>query len=293
VVGAQLKTGEIDFGAIDPSTLVEMEKATNLVVNKYDTLSFVYYAYNLDKSKTELFQEKEVRQALLYGLDRKAMAEAILFGQGVAADSIYPLASWAYDPKDNPQYAYDPNKAKQMLDAAGWKAGADGVREKNGRKLAFTVYTNSGNKVRENFINVLQEQWKAIGVQATPKTEEFGALLNRFQKTKDFEIVLIGFSWNPDPDDSTMFSTKGQQGGFNTNSYSNPKVDELLDQGLKETNKDKRKAIYKQIDKQVLDDLPSPILVFQKNLLAVNKRVKGIEPNTFNLLYNVHTWTVS
>src|SRR5262249_15215676 len=160
--------------------LAEMEKVPHLDVAKYDNLNFVYYAYNLDKTKTELFQEKEVRQALIYGLDRKAMADAILFGQGVPANSIFPLVSWAYDPKDNPTYDYDPNKAKKMLDDAGWKPGADGIREKGGKKLAFTIWTNSGNKVREAFINVLQEQWKAIGVAATPKTEDFGALVNRF-----------------------------------------------------------------------------------------------------------------
>ena len=179
-----------------------------------------------------------------------------------------------------------------MLDEAGWRPGTDGVREKNGKKLAFTVYTNAGNKVRETFINVLQEQWREIGVAATPKTEEFNALLNRFQKARDFEMILIGFNWSPDPDQTTMWHTKSYQGGFNNNMYSNPEVDKLLEQIVRELDRDKRKPMLKQLDKLIVDDAGSPILVFQKVLMPVNKRVKGLEPNPFNLTHNVESWTV-
>jgi peptide/nickel transport system substrate-binding protein len=139
----------------------------------------------------------------------------------------------------------------------------------------------------------MQEQWREIGVQATPKTEEWNALLNRFNKTRDYELILIGFSWGVDPDQTTMWHSKSTQGGFNNNSYSNPEVDKLLEQGIRETNREKRKAIYRQLDKLLLDDMGSPILVFQKTLMAVNKRLKGVEPNAFNLLHNIESWTVS
>jgi peptide/nickel transport system substrate-binding protein len=293
VVAAQLRTGEVDYGRTEPATVPELEKVPHLDVKKYDTLGFVFYAYQLDPTKSELFQEKAVRQALVYGLDRKAMVEAILFGQGSVANSTYPLVSWAYDPAGNPTYDYNPARARQMLDDAGWKPGADGTREKNGKKLAFSVYTNAGNKVRESFINILQEQWNEIGVRATPKAEEFNALLNRFNKTRDFDIILIGFNWSADPDQTSMWGTKGYNGGFNNNKYSNPEVDRLLEMGIRETDPAKRKTIYKQIEKIVLDDMPSAILAFQKDIVPVNQRIKGLEPNAFSIPYNVEGWTAS
>jgi peptide/nickel transport system substrate-binding protein len=293
VVAAQLKTGEIDFAAFEPSLLSEMQTVQHLDIKKYDTFTFTFYSYQLDKAKTDLFQDKAVRQALFYALDRKAMVESILFGQGAVADSIFPLISWARDPNGNPQYTFDPNKAKQLLDEAGWKPGSDGIREKNGKKLAFTIYTNAGNQVRQAFVTAMQQQWKDVGVQATPKTEEWNAFLNRITKSKDFDIFLVGFSWGPDPDESTMWTTESQKGGFNMNSYSNPQVDKLLLDAVKEVNQDKRKALYHEVDKLVLEDLPSPIMIFDKALVGVNKRVQNLDPNAFNTRYNVETWTVT
>lgn len=293
VVAAQLKTGEIDYGGFEPALLEELKKAPNLNVKTFDNLVFTYFSYQLDKTKTDLFQEKAVRQALVYALDRKAMLESIMFNQGAVADSIYPLISWARNPEGNPNYNYNPDKAKQLLDGAGWKAGSDGIREKNGKKLAFTLYTNAGNKVREAFVTAMQDQWKAIGVNATPKTEEWNAFLNRIGKSHDFEAFLVGFSWGVDPDETTMWGTKSYNAGFNDNKYSNAEVDKLLDQGIRTVDLNKRKEIYHKLDGLILDDLPSPILVFGKSLVAVNKRVQGLDPNAYNTLYNIHQVSVS
>ncbi|MBX6343309.1 MAG: peptide-binding protein, partial [Thermomicrobiaceae bacterium] len=78
------------------------------------------------------------------------------------------------------------------------------MRQKNGKRLSFTVYTNSGNKIREQYVAVFQEQWKQIGVECKPQTEEWNAFLNRITGSKDFEMFLVGFVWGVDPDQSTM-----------------------------------------------------------------------------------------
>ncbi len=293
VVAAQLKTGEIDLGSFEPALLAEMEKVPHLTVKTYDTFAFTFYAYQLDPAKTDLFADKAVRQALLFALDRKAMVDSILLGQGTVADSIFPLISWARNPEGNPRYDYDPEKAKKLLDAAGWKPGPDGIREKNGKKLAFTLSTNAGNKVREAYVTVMQEQWKEVGARVTPKLEEWNAFINRITKTKDFEVFLVGFNWNPDPDQSTMWTVAGQKGGFNLNGYANDKVDQLFDAALREVSPAKRKALYHEVDQIILEDLPSPILAFEKALVAVNKRLVNVEPNAFSTRYNVETWVAT
>ncbi len=294
VLVQQLKTGEIDFGQIPESSVQEMSARNDVKVVQYDTFSFTFYAYQLDTAKTTLFQEAAVRQALFYALDRKAMIDAIRYGIGQVAVGTMPVLSWAYNPDGiTNKYPFDQTKAKKLLDDAGWKAGSDGIRAKNGTKLSFDMYTNSGNKVREQYLTVMQQQWKQIGVDMTPKTEEWNAFLNRITGTKDYQVFLVGFSWDTDPDQTTMWSTDSYTGGFNMNKYSNPKVDDLLKQGLATTDHAKRKDIYTQMQNILMDDLPSPITDFPKGIYVVNNRAHNIFPNAVDIPFNAHQWWVN
>jgi peptide/nickel transport system substrate-binding protein len=293
VLVQQLKTGEIDYGTVTEESVDELSKRDDLNIVQYDTFGFTFYSYQLDTAKTNLFQDKAVRQALFYALDRKAMIDAIRYGIGKVAVGTMPVVSWAYNPDGiTNKYDHDVDKAKKLLDDAGWKAGSDGIRAKDGTKLAFEVYTNSGNKVREQYLTVMQQQWKEIGVDMTPKTEEWNAFLDRITGTKDFQIFLVGFNWDTDPDQTTMWATDSYTGGFNMNKYSNPKVDDLLKQGLATTDQAKRKDIYTQMQNIVMDDLPSPIMDFPKGIYGVNKRVHNVFPNAVDLPFNAHQWWV-
>src|SRR5204863_1821386 len=160
-----------------------------------------------------------------------------------------PVPSWAYAPDQiTSKYTYDPKMAEQLLDQAGWTKGPDGIRAKGGQKLSFTIWTNAGNKDREQTVTVMQQQWKLIGVDATPKTEEWNAFLTRITETHDFEIFLVGFSWGVDPAPTPMWSTDSYEGGFNMGKYSNTKVDELLSSGL--SNLDRDKSTHAPVDMQ-------------------------------------------
>ncbi len=289
----QLKTGEVDYGTIPESSVQEMSSRNDVKVVQYDTFSFTFFSYQLDPAKTTLFQDKEVRQALMYALDREAMIKAIRFGIGKVAVGTMPVPSWAYNPDGiTNKYPYDVNKANSLLDSAGWTKGSDGIRAKGGKKLQFDMYTNSGNNVREQYLTVMQQQWKKVGVDMTPKTEEWNAFLNRITGTKDFEVFLVGFSWGVDPDQTTMWATDSYTGGFNMNKYSNPKVDDLLQQGLATTDHTKRKDIYTQMQNIIMDDIPSPITDFPKGIYSVNNRVHNVFPNAVDLPFNPEQWWV-
>ncbi len=293
VLVQQLKTGEIDVGTIQESSVDEMSKRDDLKVVQYDTFSFTFYSYQLDETKTKLFQDAAVRQALFYALDRKAMIDAIRFGIGTVAVGTMPVLSWAYNPDGiTNKYEYSEDKANQLLDQAGWAKGSDGIRAKDGQKLSFAMYTNSGNDVRQQYLTVMQQQWKKIGVDMTPKTEEWNAFLDRITGTKDFDVFLVGFSWNTDPDQTTMWATSSYTGGFNMNKYSNPKVDDLLKQGLATTDQSKRKDIYTQMQNILLDDMPSAITDFPKGIYGVNNRTHNYFPNAVDIPFNAHQWWV-
>ena len=293
VVYATLKANEADYGGVTSSLWDEATKLPNVNALKFDTFGFTFYSYQLDPAKTTIFQDKKVRQALVYALDREAMVQAILLNLGTVAQGTMPTPSFAYAPdKLTVKYTYDPKKAEALLEEAGWKKGPDGIRAKDGKKLQFTLWTNAGNKPREQYVTVMQQQWKAIGVDATPKTEEFSVFLTRITETKDFEVFLVGFSWGTDPDQTTMWATESFDGGFNMGKYSNTKVDDLLKQGLSELDPDKRKAIYIGMQNIIMDEVPNVILDFPQSTVAVNKRVHNLKPNAVNIRWNTHTWWV-
>lgn len=293
VLVAQLKTGEVDFGGITAALYEEMTKQANVNAVKYDTYSFSFYTYQLDTAKTDLFQEKAVRQALAYALDREAMLKAIQFGLGTIGAGTEPVLSWAYAPDQiTTKYTYDPNKANQLLDQAGWVKGSDGIRAKGGKRLSFTIWGQSGSPVIDGYMASMQQLWRAIGVECTPKNEEFSSLVARLTESYDFEMVIVGFSWGVDPDQSTMWATESYKGGFNLNKYSNPQVDQIVKQALSELDQEKRKQLYIQMQNIIADEAPSVILYFTQTPAAVNKRVHNLFPNAVSVRWNSHTWWV-
>ncbi len=289
----QLKTGETDFGLITSDTFDEAKKQPNLNALNWDSFSFTYFGYNLDRP---LFQDVKVRQALFYAVDRAGIVKQLFNGLSTVAVGTMPPISWAFAPeKITIKYEYDPKKAAQMLDDAGWKMGSDGIRAKGGQKLSFSMWTNSGNKVRENYLQVLQEGWKNIGVDMKPQTEEFSVYLDRINKNFDFDMFLVGFSWGVDPDQTTMWDTSQHGAGFNSYHYSNPMVDMLLDQGLHVLDQDKRKQIYLDMQNMVVADAPALVSDFPQGLAAINKRVKNRIPNGVagSDRNNAHQWYVT
>jgi len=289
----QLKTGEVDFAVVTPDNFDEAKKQTNFNTITYDTFSFTYYGYNLDRP---VLQDAKVRQALLYALDRKTMVQKIKYGLSTVAVGTMPVASWAYQPdKITMKYDYDPMKAMQLLDDAGWKPGADGIRVKDGKKLSFDLWTYSGQKVNDQYVQVMQESWKAIGVDMRPNQEEFSIFMDRITKSFDFDVCLLGFSWGVDPDQTTMFDSTQHLTGFNSFDYKSDKVDALLAQGLHTLDQDKRKAIYVDMQNALLADLPNVVMDFGKGITGVNKRVGNRIPNGVagSDRNNAHQWYVS
>ena len=290
----QLKTGEVDYGSVNEAAVVEFE-GSDVTIFDYPTLGFTFYGTQLDPEVTTVFQDWQVRHALLYALDREAMLEAIRFGFGEVAVGTFPVLTWAYNPDgidDELTFPYDVDKAKELLDEAGWTEGDGGVREKDGQRLAFTMYTNAGNTVREQYLTIMQEFWREIGVEMTPQLEPFPALVERITETFDFEAVLIGFSWSVPPDQSPMWHTDSYPLGFNFVKYSNPDVDALLDEALSELDQSRRVELYTEFQNILLQDLPMAVLDFPTGIRGVNSRAHNVFPNSPNRTFNTETWWI-
>jgi peptide/nickel transport system substrate-binding protein len=254
--------------------------------------SYDYYLHNLDRAKSPkaaIFEDVQVRKALYTAVDKKKIAEKVYFGQARAAESIMSPAQWAHTtPKT--QYPYDLAKANKMLEDAGWKKGTDGIRSKGGVRMEWEVRTNAGNKVRETLITVLADQWKQIGANVTTRPVQFPQLVTQLSQTRDFEMILLGISESPDPDQTQYYkSTSIGNGALNGSGYKNPEIDGLLDQALQTVDRVKRRDIYAKVQEILMQDLPSPLVTYPRGLWGISKRVQNFNVGPWNQ-YGPRPW---
>jgi peptide/nickel transport system substrate-binding protein len=293
VLAQQLKTGELDTGQPDASQFDNLKTVTTIDALAHTNPGWVHYQFNLDPTKPsyKLFGEKNVRKALHMALDRTSMAKAAYFGQATPADSVEPPTTWAYNPNVTPKYKYDKAAAEKLLDDAGWAKGSDGIRAKGGVRMSFELNTNSGNKVRESLIQIMQQQWKEIGVEATPRPIAFQTLVTQIRATHTFQALVIGIAFSDtDPDLTSNFTSKGiGSGGLNGMQYRNADVDRLMAEALTSTDRTKRKPLYFQIQDILADELPAPILFYPRYLWGINKRVKNFNVGPYNT-YQGRAW---
>jgi peptide/nickel transport system substrate-binding protein len=295
VLYTQFRTGEIDYiglQGITPDHYKEAKGLANRNVMAIPQAFVESITLNLGRPQ---FQDKAVRQALYLAMDKKSIIDDIYYGLPRPTDSFYPRESWAYNDK-LPVQTYDPDKAKAILDAAGWKPGAGGVREKNGVRLAFTNSTTAGNHVREQAQQLLQQNWQDIGAAMTIKNMPAAVIWGDYFSQSQYDSVMVGedFLVGPDPDVTYYFdshSTPAKGGaGDNTMQYVNPQVDQLLRDGAGTTDQAKRQAIYQQLAGIIRDDLPI-LPIFQYAMTEGTKAgLNGYKPN---INVQVNSWNIA
>ena len=242
------------------------------------TNGYGYIAFNFYQPK---FQDVRVRQALTYGLNRKAIVDAVYQGLAEVRNVPQSKVSWSYPPEDeiNP-YNYDPEKAKQLLEEAGWKLGPDGYRYKNGEKFTIHFLQSTPNPVNDALVPIAVENYKQLGIEFIAEPMEFNLIVEKIKKAKEktFDMYFMAWGLSAEPDPYNIFHSKGSQ---NRNGYSNPKVDELIVKAREELDMNKRKELYHELYKVLNEDLPY-IFMYQRNdLNAKNMRVVGFQISSF------------
>ncbi|HEX7101450.1 MAG TPA: ABC transporter substrate-binding protein [Nitrolancea sp.] len=237
--------------------------------------------------KLPFFAQKECRQAMMHAIDRQKVIDTVFHGAAVVATAnLAPnLAAW-YN-KDVTTYDYDVDKAKTMLDSAGWAVGSDGVRAKGGQRFSFTCAVISGDQARKPEAELVQQYLKAVGIEMKIQEQPATQIIQNLPLGK-LDASLFNWTYggaNGEPDASDTLKTGA---GSNFSSYSNPQVDQLLDQGLAEPDINKRKPIYDQIQKIVADDVPFIYMMYWNWFNHFSKRVQGLPKSALNSgqLYN-------
>lgn len=268
---AMLESGETDMNEINVSEdNVEALKALGFMdINLLPNNGYGYIGFN---HKLPKFHDQKVRQALTYGLNRQDIVEGIY---GPYADVINipeSKVSWAYTEEGIETYDFNIEKAKSLLDEAGWVVGSDGTREKDGEKFKINFSATADNPVVEALLPVMITNYKELGIEVIAETLDFNAIMDK--KTKgDFDMYFAAWGLTPDPD-NTVYITNGAQ---NDQGYSNAKVDELMAKAKKEMDTSKRKEYYKEMYQEMNKDIPNIFLYQRNNMNAINARAQGFD----------------
>jgi peptide/nickel transport system substrate-binding protein len=277
--------GQVDAARLEPSDVATVEATEGLRVLTYPTADFVFYLTNLDPAKSPYFQDVRVRQALLRGLDRESMARDILLGYGEVAHGSQPVISYAYAPdRMTSRYDYDPEQATSQLAEAGWTdSDGDGIVDKDGQPLAFEMIYPSGSPTYDQELAYMQDAWKAIGVEMTPRAVEFSALVGTITGDHDFDVALLGFSWDASFIQDAMFGCNQYEGGFNVVRYCNPDLDEINARAKRTLPEAPRRELVITATDMINEDLPVGVLHFIDTNIGYSSRLQNFRPTAWGL----------
>ena len=298
----EILTRGIDYSGIFPYAYSRMKQVPFIQVYSQPSIGYTYIGYNL---KNPLFQDRRVRQAFTYAINREAIVQYVLYGLGEVAKGPFPNHLWYSNPHVKP-LPYDPVKARQLLSEAGWKdKNSDGILVKDGKPFKITLITNSGNDTRRDVGVLVQRQLREIGIDVTLELYEWSVFLKDFINARHFDACILGWSLSVDPDAYEIWHSSQIEKGFNFTSYRNPEVDRLWEEGRREYDMEKRKEIYWRIEELIAEDQPYTFLFVPLGISALQKKFELMEKDasgkeTFHpvkmekagLLYDLTKWYV-
>lgn len=261
-------------------------------------LIYEHIDLNLDNP---ILADKRVRKALLHALDRETISAQLFQGrQPVAHASVSPLDS--VNNPATPTYAYDPAKAKALLDEAGWSVMKRGLRHNTeGERLTLEIMTTAGNRSRELVQQVLQSQWRQIGIDITIRNQPARVFFGETVSRRKFPAMAM-FAWISSPESvplttlsSTQIPTEANGwSGQNYTGFNNPEMDALIDGIERELDFDKRKELWARLQVLYTEELPVLPLYWRANAFPLPKWLKGVRPTGHQLTTTlwVEEWRV-
>lgn len=285
-----LKAGEYDWGQIQTNQVKDVEGLAGYETLLVSQNSWVHFDFSV---KTEhgqkLFSDKAVRQAIFHAIDRNAIAADLMEGTVTVADTVVAPSS-PYFNADVPKYPFDPEKAKQMLDAAGWTVGADGIREKDGEKLSFTIMNRAGRADRIAIAQFIQAQLKDVGVDVQFDTQESAAWTGVW-RTGEWDAVVGGWILPADPSFTSLF---GCDAGNNMTGLCSEELDALMEEADTKFELEERKPLLDEAQALLAEEAFSLPLYYNVTPHVVTERLGNFKPSGTNLgsFWNVYEWTL-
>lgn len=301
-----LESGEVDFMEITPNEIDDLEANDNIDVIEQEGLGYSYIGfrfghYDADEGTAvadyDKFESKELRQALFYALDRESIVDNYLNGTATIVNTPVPSVHWISADEDNlTQYDYDPDKAEEMLDEAGYEKGEDGMRtDPDGNEFVVKFGHFAGDSAFEGRAQAIMQNWEDVGIQselATGELVEFNTF-NEMKDNDDEELETFFGAWSvgSDPDPSGLWRSTAE---WNYGRWVNEESDELLDDGLSEDafDDDYRKDVYVEWQQLFNEELPGLPLWENMDLYGKNERLQDVVVGP-NGPRDFHEWSIT
>lgn len=274
---AGLQSGEID---ITQQTMSDIPQEDYESVEALDDVEVVYGSPVTNQSvfiQTKNVPDVKVRQAMLYAIDRQQILEELLNGHGEIVDGFLSSASPFYDESLTP-VSYDPEKAKALLEEAGWD-GSQTIR----------FYVNSGDSTFVNAASIIAAEWAAVGIKAEIQTVDFATLMS-VAGTEDYDVLAVQYTYapvDPYPDVAWLLGGEGSWTG-----YSDDTLNDALTKSQLTSDPEETKELFSVVDKKVQEDVPMFSAYVISAQGAVSKRITGAAPSVYGFFNDVQNWDV-
>jgi ABC-type transport system substrate-binding protein len=284
VATAQLQKGEIVHTQISVTDAETLKNTPGIKVANKPAAGIFLMAPEIDGQK---FNDKRVRQALVYAIDRQGIVDQVLKGYGRVVNSHIIGPDWAVNPNLN-TYAYNPDKARSLLQEAGWDPNTP---------VVMNWMNGQGGADVQNSLLIAQSQLQAVGIKADFQPLERGPLLDAITK-RNFDLVAYGggvYTVDPDSTSYVLMCQFAQPKGANNAAYCNPDVDKLFLEGRASADQNVRAKAYQQASALINDDVSHVWLFVADAIYAYSDKLQGLKPHgDFNSAYwNANEWSLT
>jgi ABC-type transport system substrate-binding protein len=268
--------GTVDAYAVPPHQVARLNQDPRYQSFSGLSFGYTYIGYNL---RREPFNDRRVRAALGMAIDVNKIIQYVLFGQGERMTGPFPKQTDYYDQSVKP-IPYDPKGALKLLDEAGWKRNRDGWLEKNGKRLQFTLITNSGNDLRKAILTIAQDEWKKIGIDVRTDILEWAVFIQERVNKADFDALILGWSMGIEPDLYQIWHSS-QTNPFQLNfvGFKNEEADDLITKIRQEYSHERQVAYCHQLHQLIAQEQPYTFLYVSKWTAVLDKRIVIQETN--------------
>ncbi len=270
-----------------------IEDAEHLRLLTFPFRDYVFAAWN---SRRRQLEDPRVRRAIAHGVNRAQIVEAILGGSGSVANTGVPPFHWAYDEEAVDALPYDPERARELLEEAGWvDRDGDGIREDaDGVRMELSVRYNTGNQERQEIAEIMQSQLRRVGIEVRPRAMEWATLVSEITdaERRDFDGFILAWVTEFKVDDTDLFHSSNSSAPYGWAGLEDEEVDRLLEQLQVTVDREDALPLWEAYQQRILELQPFTYIYFRERGAGLNERLRDVHMDARGEWVTISQWWI-